>query len=130
LTRGDRPHDAGALRLRRATPSAAIFALVALAACGGSDSTSPTPNPGGSTTPVVSTPGNTFSPPFLTIALGGSVRFEIRGNAHNVIFRTAGAPPNINVVTNTDATRTFGTRGTFPYDCTVHPGMSGEITVQ
>jgi len=115
-------------RLR--APRATLVALAAVAACGGSDATAPAPNPGGTTTAVVSTPGNTFSPPFLNIAVGSSVRFEIRGNPHNVIFSTAGAPANINVVSNADVTRTFGTRGTFPYDCTVHPGMSGEIVVQ
>jgi plastocyanin len=115
----------GALRMLGAS-------VIALAACGGaSDATSPPDTTGtGPATAVVSTPGNTFSPPFTTIGVGGSVRFEIRGAAHNVIFSTAGAPANVNVVTNTDATRTFNTRGTFPYDCTVHPGMSGEIVVQ
>ncbi|HEU4721759.1 MAG TPA: plastocyanin/azurin family copper-binding protein [Gemmatimonadaceae bacterium] len=114
----------------RGLPTASVGMLAAAAACGGSEPTSPGPTPGGTTTAVVSTPGNTFSPPFLTIALGASVRFEIRGNPHNVIFSTAGAPANINVVSNTDVTRTFATRGTFPYDCTVHPGMSGEIIVR
>jgi plastocyanin len=114
----------GTLRPHRVLAASAV----ALAACGGSDSTSPPP--GGAVAAVVSTPGNTFSPPFATIPLGGSVRFEIRGDDHNVIFRTAGAPANINVVNNADVTRTFNTRGSFPYDCTVHPGMSGEITVQ
>ena len=104
--------------------------LVALAACGGADATSPAPEPGGTSTVVVSTPGNTFSPPFVTIPMGGSVRFEIRGNPHNVVFNGTGAPANINVVSNTDVTRTFPTRGTFPFDCTVHPGMSGEVIVQ
>ena len=108
----------------------ALVALVAIAACGGSEPTSPTPEPGGSNTAVVSTPGNTFSPPFITIPMGGAVRFEIRGNPHNVVFSTAGAPANINVVSNADVTRTFPTRGTFPFDCTVHPGMSGEVIVQ
>jgi plastocyanin len=106
-------------------------AVVALAAaCGGSDGTAPTQTPPTSTTAVVSTPGNTFSPPFTTIAAGGAVRFEIRGAAHNVVFSGAGAPANINVVSNTDVTRTFSSKGTFPYDCTVHPGMSGEVIVQ
>ena len=114
----------------RGVRAASVGLLAAGAACGGSEPTSPGPTPGGTTTAVVSTPGNTFSPPFLTIAVGASVRFEIRGNPHNVIFATAGAPANINVVSNTDVTRTFATRGTFPYDCTVHPGMSGEIVVQ
>jgi plastocyanin len=109
----------------------ALVVPALLVACGGSDAASPPDTTGtGPLTAVVSTPGNTFSPPFTTISVGSSVRFEIRGAAHNVIFSTPGAPANVNVVTNTDATRTFNARGTFPYDCTVHPGMSGEIIVQ
>jgi len=26
--------------------------------------------------------------------------------------------------------RTFSTKGVFPYDCTVHPGMSGQVEVK
>ena len=105
--------------------------MAAVVACGGADAVAPPDtSTGGSATAVVSTPGNTFSPPFTTILVGKSVRWEIRGAAHNVIFSTPGAPANINIITNADATRTFNTRGTFPYDCTVHPGMSGEIIVQ
>jgi plastocyanin len=59
------------------------------------------------------------------------VRFNI-SSSHNVIFRrtTAGAPLDIKVVTDSIVVRRFTTKGTFPYDCTVHPGMSGEIVVQ
>ena len=108
-----------------------VSAVTAVVACGGGEAVAPRDTTtGGPTTAVVSTPGNTFSPPFTTILVGSSVRWEIRGAAHNVIFSAPGAPANVNVITNADATRTFNTRGTFPYDCTVHPGMSGEIAVQ
>ena len=42
----------------------------------------------------------------------------------------AGFPADINVVQNLVVARTFATRGTFSYTCTVHPGMDGEIVVQ
>lgn len=85
-------------------------------------------------TPViveVFTPGNTFSPFTATIAVGGTVRFNIFGDDHNVIFArsTAGAPSDINIVKDVIVDRTFATVGTFPYSCTVHPGMNGEIVV-
>ena len=79
----------------------------------------------------VFTPGNTFSPFSTTIKVGGSVRFNISGDQHNAIFgKVAGAPADVNIVKDVVVTRTFTTRGTFPYDCTVHPGMSGRVVVQ
>ena len=94
------------------------------------------------TTPcVVSTDGSTFLPTFVTIAVGGTVRFEIvpagDGNGHDVTFRPTasgilppGTPANIPVTLHGTVDRTFNTAGVFPYDCRVHPGMSGEITVR
>jgi plastocyanin len=101
---------------------------LALAGCGGSDGAPPITPPGNGA--EVFTPGNVFSPFNTTISLGGTVTFVISGNPHNVIFASAGAPANINIVSNTSVARTFNTRGTFPYDCTVHPGMSGQVIVQ
>ncbi len=83
------------------------------------------------TTADVYTPGKVFSPFSTTIKVGGSVHFNISGDPHNVIFeKVAGAPADVNVVTNVVASRTFTSRGTYPFDCTVHPGMSGRIVVQ
>ena len=104
-----------------------VVALCLAAACG-SDSVVP---PGGTTPVDVFTPGNVFSPFSTVIPAGGTVRFNISGDQHNVIFGAVnGAPANVNVVQNVVVSRTFTTRGTFPYDCTVHPGMSGQVVVQ
>jgi plastocyanin len=107
------------------------LSLAASGALGcGSGGTDPATDPPPKVAAEVSTPGQVFSPTELRIIAGDSVRFNITGS-HNVIFnRAAGAPPDVPVVTNTAVWRTFATRGTFPYDCTVHPGMSGEIVVQ
>ena len=80
----------------------------------------------------VYTPGNTFSPFTANLVVGGVVRFNIFGEEHNVIFTpgTPGAPPDVNVVRNVIVERTFPTAGDFPYTCTVHPGMNGEIIVR
>jgi plastocyanin len=102
-------------------------ALILMTACG-SDLVEP---PEGAKPVDVFTPGNIFSPFSTVITVGGTVRFNISGDQHNVIFgAVAGAPANVNVVQNVVASRTFNTRGTFPYDCTVHPGMSGQVVVQ
>jgi plastocyanin len=79
----------------------------------------------------VSTPGEVFSPAFLNVPVGATVRFLIYGSPHDVEFADVpGSPPDIPVVNNVTVARSFNVPGTFPYDCNVHPGMSGEIVVQ
>jgi plastocyanin len=76
-----------------------------------------------------------FSPNFVQIASGDTVRFNIvpasNGEGHDVTFdATPGAPANIKVTLNGIITRVFSTKGTFHYNCFVHPGMSGDVVVQ
>lgn len=80
----------------------------------------------------VTMPGNTFSPFLTTIGVGGTVTFRFGSVDHNVIFNPSilGRPADIQITRNVNVARTFTTRGTFPYDCTVHPGMSGQIEVK
>jgi plastocyanin len=79
----------------------------------------------------VYTPGEIFSPNTLEIPVGATVRFNIFGDEHDVTFvNVPGRPPNVPVVRDVIVSRTFNTRGTFPYDCFVHPGMSGQIIVE
>ncbi|MEP6999039.1 MAG: plastocyanin/azurin family copper-binding protein [bacterium] len=106
---------------------------ILLVGCGGGDA-APT---GTTTTPGaldVFTPGNIFSPFSLTVPVGGSVNFNISGSpeGHNVIFKKTvpGAPNDVNILITAKVSRTFNTKGTFAYDCTVHPGMTGEVVVQ
>ena len=75
-------------------------------------------------------PGNSFSPFNVSVRVNGTVRFEFPSSPHNVIFVSkAGAPADIQQTVNVTVSRTFGTVGIFPYDCTLHPGMSGQVTV-
>lgn len=77
------------------------------------------------------TPGVVFSPTFVTIKMGDTVRWVITGLAHDVTFQdVAGAPQSIPVTQNQSVSRTFNTKGIFPYDCRTHPGMSGSVTVE
>lgn len=82
------------------------------------------------TTALVSMPGLSFTPFTTTIKQGGAVTFEFPQLPHNVIFtQKAGVPADIQVTSNVRIARTFGTVGLFPYDCTLHPGMKGEVNV-
>lgn len=74
---------------------------------------------------------NEFSPADVLLKVGGTVTWAFGSRPHNVIFdRTNGAPADIPVTTNTQVSRNFSVVGSFPYDCTIHAGMSGTIRVQ
>jgi plastocyanin len=106
------------------------LAFLLAAACSGDRPTSPAPD-----AVDVYASGSVFTPPSAEIGVGGTVRFHMvatsEGEGHNAIFSRviAGAPADINVVVGETVSRTFNTRGTFAYVCTVHPGMSGEVVV-
>ena len=112
-----------------------LIAAVLVSACGGHDSTT-TPPGSGNTTLDVFTVGDTFSPPFPTINVGDTVRWNFAGGSdgqgHNVRFtsRTSSSPADINVLKTGSATRVFTAAGTFSYVCDVHPGMIAQIIVQ
>ncbi|MEP6730965.1 MAG: plastocyanin/azurin family copper-binding protein [bacterium] len=86
------------------------------------------------TTSTISTLPNAFVPYIITVAVGDSVTFAFGGDIdHNVIWRASnpsGAPANIENATNETFVRRLTTRGTFNYECTVHPGMIGQIVVR
>ena len=103
--------------------------VLVLATCGEETEDPITPDPGVGET--VSMPGFTFSPFTTNISVGGTVIFDFPSEPHNVIFeRKTGAPTDIQVVTNRTVSRVFAVAGTFPYDCTIHPGMSGQVVVR
>ncbi len=80
---------------------------------------------------LVTMPGNVFVPLLVQLARGGTVTWRFGATPHNVIFgATAGAPADINITNDQDVSRTFPTLGTFRYDCTIHPGMSGVVEVK
>jgi plastocyanin len=80
---------------------------------------------------TVNMPGLTFTPFRATLKQGGTVNYVFPALAHNVIFeRVPGAPADIpGQVTNQTVSRTFPTARLYLYQCTLHPGMNGEIDV-
>ncbi len=118
----------------------ALFGLMfSAAACGGSssyNSAAPT-GPTGPVTPVATnavtaTTSLSFSPQSIVVPVGTTVSWTFQSVGHNVTFNAvAGAPPSIlGSNANTTLSATFSTAGTFPYQCTIHPGMTGTVTVQ
>src|SRR4051812_10315324 len=114
--------------------SIAVVALLFVISCGSSNSPT-TPPVGSNKSYDVFTLSNAFSPNILQIAPGDTVRFNVvpaaNGEGHDVTFDAkTGAPANIKVTLNGVFNRVFAARGTFHYNCFVHPGMSGDVVVQ
>ncbi len=84
------------------------------------------------TTADVSIGNNFFSPPSVTIAVGGQVTWtwNSAGVSHNVTFTTPGAPASCGTANTGTCTKTFSAAGTFNYTCTLHGNMDGSVTVQ
>lgn len=119
-------------------------ALAVVVSCGGGDSsTSPTSNtpntptvPTTPTTPAtpvstdkVTVSDNQFSPNSIQVSPGTAVTWTWSPNSadHNVSFADGTSSGN---KSSGSYTRTFSAAGTFPYSCTLHPGMSGTVTVK
>jgi len=84
----------------------------------------------GSVAVVVTMQSNLFSPAQATIRVGQTVLYDFPADQHNVMFANrTGKPADIPATSNVQVTRTFSTAGTFPYECTLHPGMNGTVIV-
>jgi plastocyanin len=83
--------------------------------------------PAQSATRGVSVKDNVFSPKSLTVSRGTTVKWTWRGRApHNVTFRTRHSSTKRSGTYSVRFTR----RGSSSYRCTIHPGMTGRITVR
>ena len=73
---------------------------------------------------------NSFSPQNLTVNAGTTVVWTNKdGTAHTVTSDT-GVFGSGNLGNNATFSFMFATAGSFQYHCTLHPGMTGTITVQ
>ena len=88
---------------------------------------------GGASKDTIFTLPTQWLPAFVIISVGQSVVFRFGGSiTHNAIFskfNVPGAPIDIGNAANQTFVRTFNARGRFPFECTLHNGMVGEITV-
>src|SRR5689334_14720867 len=121
--------------------------LLALAAgCGSSSPSSPTTiNPSPSPTPTPSPASNNavtivtgaefkgsgaFAPNPITVAAGTMVTWtNTDAIAHTSTSDTKAFDSGI-IPAGGSFNFTFQTRGTFPYHCSIHPGMVGSVVVQ
>lgn len=82
---------------------------------------------------VVTVSSNFFQPPSVGIAVGGAVRWVWNSGTHNVT--QVSGPATFPGSPTQSAGTTYGplvfdVAGTYTYECTLHAGMTGTITVQ
>lgn len=115
------------------TRSLAALAPLALAGCfsEGPAPVDPSTLPPMAATVEAGATTNTFTPSATTIAKGGTVTWTIGARRHNVtFFANPAAPAPVESATNVTQSRTFTQAGTYPYNCSLHAGMTGTITVK
>lgn len=81
---------------------------------------------------TINVANNNFSPNSLTVPINTTVTWSWPNPTvpHNVTFAAVtGAPANIPDRTTGSVNRLFDTAGTFTYQCTNHPGMTGSVMV-
>jgi len=124
------------MSLRKALAAAL---LLICSGCGSSYSTPSSPsNPGGGGggTPVsiVSNASNltatAFAPSPVSVQAGGSVTWTNNDNTAHTSTANNGAWNSGSIAPGRTFTMTFPSAGTFTYHCTIHPGMTGTVTVQ
>lgn len=112
-----------------ATPSAFLTALsivAVLVACGGPSTGPRDASPADSGSVVMK--NNNFVAPHVTVPARTTVTWTNADQVpHNVTFDDG--PKSDNLSFGATFQRVFDTPGTFDYDCTIHSGMVGRVTV-
>ena len=115
-----------------------IAFAVGMSSCKSSSSpAAPTPSNGGGTQaqktitiPASDIYGATnYSPRTVTVQVGGSVVWSNRDTEKHTTVSDTGLWSS-DIAPGADFTRTFPAAGTFNFHCTLHPAMTGTITVQ
>jgi plastocyanin len=116
--------------MRRPPRAASLLLLAALAVAGsacGDDEPTADAEPG-----EVLVVDNEFEPEDVEVAVGDTVTWRFEGSArHNVTPTGDGREDWEASPTKKDGTfeQTFENAGTYDYVCTLHPGMTGTVTV-
>ncbi len=109
-----------------------VFSAVFMISCskGGSgygSSNNPPPANSGNTISIVNM---SFSPANLTVVAGTTVKWTNNDGMAHTVTSDNGSFDSGNIAGGASFSKTFSTVGTFPYHCTIHPGMTGTITVK
>ena len=115
--------------MRKFFVAVAAVGLLAGAACGDSGTKKPAAKPAGGATPaaVIKAQGTTWSPNDVTVKTGDTVEWDVDGSIVHDLHGDEGIVHK--AASKFTATHTFSKAGTFSYQCAIHPGMTGTVTV-
>lgn len=70
-----------------------------------------------------------FAPPILSVQTGTRVTFTNQDAATHTVTSDGGLFGSGNLATGRSFSFTFMSRGSFAYHCSIHPSMTGTVTV-
>lgn len=119
--------------MRKTVVSVALTALLGLSAgaCGGDsdpkESTKPTTPASGDAAAIIKASGTTWEPDEVTVKAGGAVKWDVSGSIVHDLKGDEGVEHK--AASKYVVTHTYAKPGTYSYQCTIHPGMTGTVTV-
>ncbi len=121
-------------RRRHALPVLIVVLMTTLLAMVGCSQSGAAPQPTGSEegdgVVQVSMAGSSFEPDAVTIEVGQSITWVNQDSvSHNAVADDGSWKTDI-FGAGESRVVTFDTPSTYPYACTLHPGMTGTVTVQ
>ena len=109
-------------------------ALIASAACSSSSSPMMPSNSSGTPVSIVSGASSltttVYSPNPIVLAVGGTATWKNNDSVTHTATANDGTWSSGSIAPGASFSRTFPAAGSFPYRCTIHPGMVGTVTVQ
>jgi plastocyanin len=117
--------------MRKVLIAVAAFGLLAGAACG-SDSkdeakTPTSDNMGAAPAATIKASGTTWSPDEVSIKVGDTVEWDVDGSVVHDLKGDEGVEHKAS--SSFKVTHTYDKAGTFSFQCTIHPGMTGTVEV-
>ena len=79
---------------------------------------------------AVAISGSSFSPREITVTVGDTVTWTNSDQISHTATADGGSFDTGALSNNESGTVTFSTAGAFPYHCSIHPNMTGTITVE
>jgi plastocyanin len=111
-----------------------VAVLTLSSACGSSSPSTTSPSTYGMSVSIVSGSSTltttAYAPNPVSVAVGGTVTWMNNDSVAHTSVANNGAWSSSTIAPGGTFSMTFPSAGSFPYHCSLHPGMVGTVTVQ